>query len=236
MTRARAQFKGGGEGTVVQAFSDDLRRALREFDPRDHTKEDLYNYRAFVGEGVPTDLDSPHPSEEFVAAVLSAAHSAVARQHWQQFEVGKPDLKAELNSLRVSLRQASDQLRSMSANASRALNIEADQVELANDIDRMDRYVEQAVASVGRLPSAKKPAEASRVVALTLISEVLPVLEGYGMKVGATVDAASTKVSSSIRVLQAIGDDVGLRMSPTTWRNIIQDSKKAAKAQRGPGQ
>lgn len=229
MTTAKARFQGSGAWTQVPDFSDKLKARLRGFYPE------------------PDADDDPiwgHPAEDFVNRILAAAWWAKSELDWQKYDCTKPELRAEQVNLLNLLREARGKLRSLSPDFDRLLGIEADPLGCADKIDALIGSVERAGSLIDTQPKAQKTVDKQHEVAVEMAVQVLRALKDYGITTAATAgtqlrmaditQAASVEqqeshyLSKAVEILKAIGDDIELERTETTWRDIICAAKRVA--------
>lgn len=231
MTTAKPPYHGNGCGTKLSDFSDELRQTLRSFDPRQGTDTDPYT------------LAWGDPADAFVEAVLSEAWWAKSELHFSQFNSGRAEIRAEQADLLKRLRGVHDRLRRLSPDFDRLLGIDADPLGCADKIKELIGYVEAANPRIDQLPNGRKTADKEHNIAVELAIRVLGVVEQYGGDVAATAGTywkliditeqcdsdveASRYVSPAVKILKAIGDDMGLVKAEATWRGIIGTARQA---------
>jgi hypothetical protein len=218
--------------------------------PRDFSSGLKANLRGFAPLGV-------EPGK-FVAEVLGEARWLPEELEHHRITLGRDELKAEhrhvLKWLRkiqnrptpARLRKAENALRSISRDLDALLGVHVDPVGCADGLREMIdaetaqatppttvklremvNALEEATARIAEGPTARRP-EIQRRAAVETAVRVLRVLKDYGITPSATMNPAYGFVSPAIKILQAIGDDIGWRRDPVTWRAIILDAKRNA--------
>jgi hypothetical protein len=167
-----------------------------------------------------------HPADDFVSHVLAEAQWAIAELHWQTLDITKPEIRAEQQDLLRLLNLAHDKLRNLSPDFDRLLGVYADPLGCADKIQSLILHVEHGGQRIEYLPGRKKPAEKQHYVAVEMAIRVLPVLKQNGISTAATCDVNFGYTSDAVRVLKAIGEDIGIFLSEVTWRDIIMEAKK----------
>lgn len=220
MPSPKARFLGSKSGEELHDFAPRLKVQLRGFYPKKDAKPD------------PVGV---HPADAFVEAVVAAARNALAALHWHRLRITKQEMRAEHAANLKALKAASSQLRSLSIDYDRLLGPDAAPLEWADAIDAWIRTIEGAGPRIAAIPPGKKPQEVQHQAAIQLANDVLPVLKRYGIKTSATSDKDSNYISVAVKVLKAIGDDMRMNLSATTWRDTIRDAKAITKrlAKRG---
>ena len=215
MPTTKAPYRGDGAGQLIQDFSEELRDELRSF----------YPDKAAVA-----DRTFGHPADAFVNSVLTAAYEHRARLFFLDFDSTRKELRAEQADLLKSLTSAEWKLRKLSRDFDRALGLGADPLGCADKIQDLIEAVNRAGELIGKLPPAKKRLGKQRELLLLLTIDVLRVLHQYDIRPSATADPESDygSLSPAVKVLKAIGDDIGMVRSLVTWRDIVIDAKKVA--------
>ena len=106
MTTAKPRYKGGGAGTLIRDFSDELKDTLRGYYPHQTTD---------------SDPSWEHPADAFVEHILSEAYRAVSHLHWRTFDVTTSEIIAEHKDLLKTLNRAHTKLQSLSREFDRLL-------------------------------------------------------------------------------------------------------------------
>jgi hypothetical protein len=215
MPTTKAPYRGDGTGRLIQDFSAELRDELRNF----------YPDKAAVA-----DRTFGHPADAFVNSVLSAAYEHRARLFFLDFDSTKKELHAEQTDLLESLTSAEGKLRKLSRDFDRALGLDADPLGCADKIQDLIKSVNRAGELIGKLPPAKKRLGKQRELLVPLTIDVLRVLKQYDIAPSATADPESDykSLSPAVKILKAIGDDIGMVRSLVTWRDLVIEAKKAA--------
>jgi hypothetical protein len=218
---------GDGSGKIPSAYSSRLRKTIRSYYPQ---------------QNAPTCPHFGHPADTFVEHVLCAANNAVADMMWQTSNVTKQELRAEQKDMRKSLTDTRDKLRKLSPSFSSLLEHGVDPLGVADSLDKIISQINAATHRIDALPKKKRPDEAQHDIAFEMAYCVLHVLKANGIEIPATCgsylktnDIADSKydgtdiskyISDAIKILKAIGDDIGLVLSESTWRDIIIEVKK----------
>lgn len=227
MTTAKARFQGGGTGTPLKDFSDELKDKLRGLCPET------------------AQSDFENPADAFANHILAETWWAKDELHrLKKFDCTKAELRAECDKLLELLCEARDKLRSLSPDFDRLLGIEADPLGCADKIDALIGPVESAGCLIDAQPQEPKTADKQYDVAVELAVRVLRVLVSYGIAPAATAGIQQRMVditqavsveqheahyqSKAVEILKAIGADMGLVRAETTWRDIICTAKQAA--------
>ena len=77
-------------------------------------------------------------------------------------------------------------------------------------------------------PDRKKVTTKTNEIAVEMSVRVLRALKDYGIDPAATANSDLDTASAAVKILRAIGDDINLRLSPTTWRDVVAKAKKSA--------
>ncbi|CAE6747646.1 hypothetical protein [Paraburkholderia domus] len=213
MTTARAKYVGDGAGKKTRAFSESLKQNLRIFYPQQNA------------------VDCPvfgHPADAFANEVLAQAHRSVSELMFHELDLTKAEILAEYTDLLNLLTKANRKLRSLSVDLSKLFEIDTDPLEVADKISRLIDHVKRAEPTINGLPTKPKTSEIQHEVAVEMAINVLRVANKYGIKVVATYDANFGYTSDAVKILKAIGDDIGFRFSEVTWKNIVIQAKKNA--------
>ncbi len=216
--RVKPPFKGDGAWTSIPDWSDDLRETLRQFFP--------------VAEREITEAEDPDhiwgdPAENFVDHVLASAWPGKSALHWLKWNSTKKELRAEKDSTLRSLQDALEKLRNLSPEFDRLLGFDADPAGCADALEALISHVEQAGVKVDQI-SVPRISQQQRSHLLEMTIEVLRALQLYGVPPAATADPVFGYESDAVRVLKAIGDELGCNLATTSWRDLVQDAKRRA--------
>jgi hypothetical protein len=230
MPTIKAPYRGALKGAPVEEFSDGLREQLRGLCPKGVDGDHFAALRA--------KLQILHPGDEkaaerafadiFVEQVLASARWAKSALHAQQAESTRTELRAERDDLLKQLRTTEQKLRTLSPDLDRLLGADADPLGLADATKALLLNVEQAGERVGTLPRALKLRDKEHDVAVEMAIRVLRVTERWGVEPAATSDEYAPDGSVAVQIVKAIGDDIGVVLSVSTWRDTISKAKKAA--------
>lgn len=213
MSTAKARYKGDGGEAKTKEFSSKLKLILRGYFPSGQVDAlDIWG----------------HPADHFVSQVLAEAQWALAELHWQKLDITKPEIRAEQHDLLRLLNSAHDKLRSLSPDFERLLDVNADPLGCADQIQKLVSHVEHVGQRIESLSLRMKPAEKQHRVAVELAIRVLPVLEQHEISTAATCDLTFDYISPAVCILKAISDDIGICFEEVTWRDIIMEAKKDA--------
>lgn len=219
---------GDGSGKMARPFSSQLRATLRSYYPQQDA------------------ATCPHfgnPADNFVEQVLGAAGNAAADMMWQEFNVTKQELRAEQKDVLKSLNATQNKLRKLSPPFRWLLEDGAAPLRVADSLDAIIRQIEATALGIGSLP-IKRGSDAERHdIAIEMAFRVLHVLKDNDIEISATCGSynklndittknyngtdVSQYISDAVKILKAIGDDIGLGLANTTWRDIIIEAKKS---------
>lgn len=211
MPTVTPKYKGWGEGKLLKDFTKDLKSELRSYYPHQEATSDPYGR---------------HPADNFVEAVLASARGAIAQRHWMTFDLTKDEFRAEQADMLKRLNGLLDRLENISLSFERLLDVDSDRFGTINKIKEFIEAIERTGPIIERMPKSERPREKHHKIAVRLAVDVLRTLAGYGIANNAT--ATDLYVSNSVKILKAIGDDIGLRLAETTWRDSIIEAKQAA--------
>lgn len=216
MSTAKARYTGDSHCTMTKDFSSDLKAELRRYFP-----------------DLPTGVGptSGGPADVFVALVLSEARWAISELVWYKQELTKQEIRAEQQDLLKHLKLTHDRLKRLSPDLNRLLSCDADPVSCADVIRSFIEHLDDTGPRIGQLPTRRKLAEKKHGVAIGIATRVLSVLPKFGISNAATYNVDLEYVSDAVRILKAIGDDIDLPFSETTWRDLIMEAKSANPAQ-----
>jgi hypothetical protein len=79
------------------------------------------------------------------------------------------------------------------------------------------------------LTTAVKPklSESRHRIGIEMAIRVMRVLKDYDVSISASADPDLNYISAAVKILQAIGNDIGLCLSAVTWRDLIAEAKQA---------
>jgi len=212
MTTDKAHYRGNGAGQIIDDFSQNLRDTLRNYYPN------------LEEETVPV---FGHPADEFVNILLGKAWRAKKALHWLKFSSTKGEIRAEHADLLKTLEKAQKNLRTLSMDFDRLLDVDADPLGCADKIDELIQKVRAAEKTIECLPDkrkAKKPEQKKREIAVNLAVDIIRVLENYDeITTGGTIDPHGN-TSDIVSILKSIGDDIKLKRKETTWKRIVNEA------------
>ena len=234
MPTAKAKYSGNGtvrigdgSGKMARPFSNQLKTTLRSYYPQKNAATCPY---------------FGHPADTFVEHVLSAASNAAADMMWQESNVTKQELRAEQADVLKSLKATQDKLRKLSPPFSWLLEDGAVPLDVADSLDTIISQIEDTALVIGSLPIKRGSDEERHDIALEMAYRVLHILKANDIEISATCGSynklsditapdydgtdVSQYISDAINILKAIGDDIGLDLANTTWRDIIIEAKK----------
>lgn len=213
MTTAKAQYKGDGAGKLLPDFSDKLKSILRNFYPDQNAE---------------SDETFGHPADGFVSHILAEAWWAKSTLDDQKYDITKQQIRAEHADLLKVLSNAHDKLLTLSPDFDRLLGVDADVLGCASKIKELLAHVQCANQLIDQLPTVKRSVEKQNAVAVEMSVRVLRVLKSYGISPAATGDSYFGYTSDAVQILKAIGDDIGVVLADSTWRDTILDAKGIA--------
>jgi hypothetical protein len=223
-------------------FSDELRQELRKFfpehdPPKDAVEKDYADkMKELWGE----------PADNFVNEILAEARWAVSELFHLQRESRKGEMRAECANLLSSLKAlkrdwskfeaVEHKLRNISFDFDRLLPFEADPLNLldhiGNDpqvVDEMISHIKATIPLIEKLPKSQRPDEKQHSIAVEMAVLVLRILKNYCIAPSEYASADHEDYESdAVKILRLLGNDIGLRFAPTTWRDIIGEAKKVA--------
>jgi hypothetical protein len=225
MTTAKPRYVGDGAGKLPRDFTYALKSILQTYYPQQ------------------APIACPHfgqPADVFVNEVLAAARPSIAELMWLTMDLTKQELRAEQVDILNCLKTARNKLRTLSTPLSVLLDIEADPLEAADNLDALICQMEPNVLKIDELPK-KRLKGGKHDIAVEMTICVSRVLNTYGICISAThssytrmadiTDSAydgndvSQYTSDAVKILKAIGDDIGLKFVEPTWRDIIIEAK-----------
>lgn len=212
MTTAKAQFRGDATGTIMRDFSEGLKTELRTFFPdQDAIICDVWG----------------HPADMFVEHILGVARWAIGEMKSHKGDITRQEIRAEYADLLKTVTAACGKLRNLSPDFERLLiGVDADTLECADAIQKLITHLEVAKPQIDSLPTMRKHTEKMHIVAVELSVLVFRELTQYGISIGATASKEYGTSGNGLKILKAIGDDIGLIFEPVTWRNIVAEGKQ----------
>lgn len=222
MATKKPPYKGDGAWSKTRDFSDNLKQKLKEFYPLNDGQDLIF--------GAPThsDDDNSTKSDEFVEAILSEASFALEELHWIKFDIIKEEIRKEREDLLKHLKRTHQRLVSLSPAFERLLGIDADPPGCAGEIQQLINHVEQTEQQINKLPRAKKPAEKEYDIELEMAIRVLRKANDYGIEISGSDHYETGQVTTAVRILKLIGDDIVLRRHERVWSKIVAEAVKLA--------
>jgi hypothetical protein len=238
MSTAKARYAGDGSGVLLPEFSDRLRQQLRALYPfQDEEDDPVWG----------------HPADAFVGEILSTAWWAKSALHAQGHEVTTAEIRAEHKDLLKSLRAAGSKLHNLSADlnsllksvhvlakklrilspdSARLLDLDADPLNCADQIDVFIRHVEAAVEATGDVRKAKKQVSKQMARAVELAIDAMARHVGAATEAVGKVNKAQkfqdkqyvVAVESAIRILRVLNQHQ-IPAAATGDSNLLYTSK-----------
>lgn len=187
-----------------------LRKKLRPFYPDKNAK---------------ADPPFGHPADEWANSLLDEAEGAISMMLWLRRRLTNEELRAERKDLLSTLNKADKRLSKLSHDFDIMLGVDADVLGCRDKIRELIPRVEATEATIAKLPRAKKLRDAQHDAAVEMAVRVLRV-KNHGLSTAATADADLVYFSDDVQILKIIGDEIGLRLAETTWKNTILEAKK----------
>ncbi len=213
MATPKAHFRGNGEGILVRQFSDKLKSSLRSFYPN---------------EEVDPDPAWGDPADNFVASVLSEGEWLASELHWMKFETTTGGIRSEKTRLLNSLGKSVELLTNISPDFEYLLPIEVDILGYADTFKELIHHFECTEKEIEALPKSDKPSSKEKIIAIEATVRTLRVLAEHGIPPSETVHTEFEATSDAIKILKAIGDDIGFVRTPSVWKKNISAAKKIA--------
>jgi hypothetical protein len=220
MPTAKAQYDRFGEiksqkYNFSHAEWDDLhKRVRRELRP-------LYPHN-----DVDDDPTFGHPADEWASHLLEVAHTEVSTWRWLEERLTNEELRAEQADILRSLKKAHASLSEMSRDMHNLLGPEVDVLECRDMIGRLIPDIEQSREKIDRMPRAKGRRKAKGKAALEMTVQVVRLLENDGTRVAATANKDLALTSPHVKMLQVLGNALGLELDVTTWKGLISKARK----------
>jgi len=207
---AKVRYPGDGAWTIPRQFSGSLKAKLRTF---------------FPDQDATATLPFGHPADDFVNQLLGEATWALDQLDDDKFKSCKEELRAVHADLVKSLGDVQKKLRNLPPDFDRLLGNNADPLGCADHISELLEHVASAKPKIGYF---KRPKTRDRQhhIAIEMSIRVLRVLSNHGIQ--ASASATYDRASAAVQILKAIGDDMGLTLAHTTWRDIVIKAKTRA--------
>jgi hypothetical protein len=220
MARAKPRYTGKPHpGVKMEEFSDDLKKALKDFYPNPEAVEDEV---------------WGHPSDRFVREILVATDWTASELHFMQDDVTTGEIHLEFADLLNSLKDSEKKLQTISPDLDRLISIDADPRGCSENIREIIAHLDDARHLIEKLPKSKRPEQKKNPLAKEMIMQVIEVLNNYGISATAWVDEKDkTKPSATIQILKMIGDEIGLSYDVRTWQRFIGEVKKGTTKEEG---
>ena len=207
MARPKALYLGDGAGKMPRKFSDKLKKTIRDFYPN---------------QDADTDPTFGHPADEFVNEVLAEVRWAADELISQKLAITKQDLRAELADLLNTLESAQEKLRNLSPDVDLILGIDADPLGVADSLDALITQVSAANTIIDEQQQKDRLIQIQHDIAVEMAFRVFHVLQA------SKVPVPTTSGSVAMRILAAVGNEIGLRLADSTWLKIIAKAKKSS--------
>lgn len=187
-----------------------LRNKLRPFYPDKNAK---------------ADPPFGHPADAWANSLLDEAEEAISMMLRLRRRLTNEELRAERKDLLSMLNKADKRLSNLSHDFDIMLGVDADVLGCRDKIRELIPRVEATEATIAKLPRAKKLMDAQHDAAVEMAVRVLRV-KNHGLSTAATADADLGYFSDDVQILKIIGDEIGLRLAETTWKDTILEAKK----------
>jgi hypothetical protein len=170
-----------------------------------------------------------HPADAWVNYSLSAAWSSISIIYGLGLRLTKEQIAVEQQDILATLQKAVRVLSSVSPDVDRLFGVDADVLGTRDKILKLVPFVEASKTQINSLPKALKRNEADRAAAVEVAIRVLRIFKDHGGRISATADADHILVSDAVSILQILGDELGLCLSPATWKKVVTAAKQQAK-------
>ena len=218
MVRAKPAYRRQLQGIDDPAVSQDL-----------HEREEIVEaIRSAVGPVLQAMAKEKAEDNEkaLLERLVAIGHRAAVDMREMRQSSTLENIRAENRDLEQALVAAAKKLRGISLEHERALSIDFDNLGLAEQIEAGLVFVRNPDFSKARHLS---PRTRKKLVALNLALGVTQAFEAHGESAACTAygkGQEGNKASYAIQVLQAIGLEVHLVLSPEAWRNLLSESRR----------
>ncbi len=171
--------------------------------------------------------DSHWSAEDVVAIILSEASWAIDEVKEARDALANEDVVAEHEGLLKSVEISLEKLKNISSDYDRLLVAGTDPAGTAHELALLLDNLRESDQVIRNLPEKPKVGTDMNVIAIELTIRVLTILKSYGIKPSTTCDTSLGYVSKAIKILKAVGDEVGLVYSLHTWKDKIVAAKKS---------
>lgn len=217
MPTAKPRYDGGGDWKhrhfdqdEWEAISERIRKKLRCFYPDKNAK---------------ADPPFGHPADEWANYLLDESKGTVSLELWLRRRLTNAELRAERKDLLNTLNKADKSLSNLSLDLKKMLGVDADIRGCRDKIEEFMQRLEDAGATIDRLPKARKLRDVQHSAAVEMAVRVLRILKQYGVSTAATAAAGQGRASDAVQILKILGDAIGLPLSEVTWKGIIIEAK-----------
>jgi hypothetical protein len=242
-----AEVVANGEPAVLKDFSESLRSWLIEFHKK--AKSDDQMASASVDWPMLAERFADEVMAEARFAFGEIEHRRFASKKSDIVAERKnlaKRLKATINLISKYPNRAKTEgfgdlphcLRHISRDLDGALGINADPRECADLLDEFQSgsatidavvtslkglvyHVEVASKAIREVQAKPREQDLQRELAAWLAESVIPVLKQYGLSVSCYASSDHGRSSDGVKILKAIGDEVGLCFTEGTWREVI---------------
>jgi hypothetical protein len=153
------------------------------------------------------------PATQFAYDLTSAASAACEELRVSRLAITKPQAMAELADLANGLESVIRKLRTLSPVVDYALGQGIEPRGCADDLNKLLLRVRNA--ELKGFPSGLRPMEKERPILITMIADVLDVLDMYGPLT--SKQALKGELSLAMKVLDAIASDIAMGREQGTW-------------------
>lgn len=213
MPTAKPRYDGGGDWkrrlygeAEWEKIGERIRKKLRRFYPDKNAK---------------ADPPFGHPADGWANGLLSEAHSAVSMMLWLRRRLTNAELQAERKDLLRTLNKADKCLSNLSHDLDIMLGVDADVRGCRDKVRELIPRVKATEDAIAKLPKAKKLRDAQHDAAVEMAIRVLRELKKCGVSTAATADTDLGYISDAVKILKILGDEIGLTLAETTWKNVI---------------
>lgn len=169
-----------------------------------------------------------HPAEAWANALLSDAYGAVSAMLSLRRRLSNEELRAERQDLLNVLNRAVDRLGTVSRDLDVLFGIDADVLGTRDKLQELLPFIEAAESRIADLPRAMNKKDAESAAALEMAIRCLRTFQGEGGKISGTVHMDMDYISTAVKMLKILGDELGLELNETTWKAVIARARKAA--------
>jgi hypothetical protein len=170
------------------------------------------------------DPDYGHPADVWAGQMLEIAYGSLSMFVGSASKSSKKELQKHHSELHKALVNVVTLLRSMPDDLQRLLPVHADVDDMVGRLNDFDAMVQSIEPNLEMFPRVKiMHSSFKRAAAVDMATRVLSSFKERGGKISITADVDQKYFSDAIKIIQILGEAVGMVYSVLSWKAILQE-------------